>query len=165
MTRWKQRSRSFAYVRPPMTPFTRHELELLNSGKGNCLLATLRADGSPHVTPVWTSTCRDHLVISSTTSRAKVEHISRAPLVCVVVTSSENRRAYVEISGVAVVDANDGIATFQRLAQLFEGVGFAPFDGDERVTIRVYPSRIDSRELGRIRPWHAAPSQPDASGK
>jgi PPOX class probable F420-dependent enzyme len=115
-------------------------------------IATLRADGSPHVTPVWVDYDGEHVLVNSAYGRAKVRHIQRDPRVSIDVLPAEDQQAgYVSVSGTAeLVDegANDHI---DRLAKKYLGLDQYPYRNpdEKRVIIRITPDRVGSMGLGR----------------
>lgn len=74
-------------------------------------VATLRADGRPHLTPVWYTLDGDHVVFQTFGNAAKVRHIRRDPRVTVFVNDEAPPLAYAAIEGSAeVIDAPADVA-------------------------------------------------------
>src|SRR5204862_6147772 len=67
-------------------------------------LATIREDGTPHVTPVWVDYDGEHVVFNTATGRAKWKHMLRDPRVTIEVTSMENPYEYVTVIGTAELE-------------------------------------------------------------
>lgn len=62
---------------PELTP----EVRALCEGRNMAHVATLMADGSPHVSPVWIEIEGDRLAIFSTAAHLKVRNMRRDPRV------------------------------------------------------------------------------------
>lgn len=114
-------------------------------------LATLFADGSPQVTPVWVDQKDGMLRINSAEGRAKVNNLRRDPRVAIEVSNSENPYEYVEVRGRVVDMLHEGAdAHIDSLAKKYMGVGSYPFrrEGEQRVTIVIEPERISGNSGG-----------------
>jgi PPOX class probable F420-dependent enzyme len=108
-------------------------------------LATLREDGSPHVTPVWVDYDGENVIVNSAYGRAKVEHIQRDPRVSITVLPSENLQGgYVEVSGTAELVDEGAVDQINKLAKKYIGADEYPWlSADERrVTIRIRPDKV-----------------------
>lgn len=77
-------------------------------------LATVRADGSPHVVPVWIVLDGDDIVFNAGTSTAKVKAIRREPRVSVLFDDERPPFSYVLIRGTAVL--SDDLEEVRRWA-------------------------------------------------
>jgi hypothetical protein len=73
--------------------------------KGNhtMVVATLRADGRPHLTPVWYTLDGERVVFQTPGSSVKVRHIRRDPRITLFVDDETPPFAYVTIEGTAEV--------------------------------------------------------------
>ncbi|HKV85821.1 MAG TPA: PPOX class F420-dependent oxidoreductase [Ktedonobacterales bacterium] len=73
--------------------------------KGNhtMVVATLRADGRPHLTPVWYTLDGERVAFQTPGSSAKVRHIRRDPRITVFVDDEAPPFAYVTVEGAAEV--------------------------------------------------------------
>src|SRR5437773_538651 len=70
---------------------------LLDKNVGS--LATLNADGSPMVTPVWVDWDGEYVLVNTLRSRAKPRQIERDPRVEIAVFNLENPLQHVRIAG------------------------------------------------------------------
>lgn len=110
-------------------------------------LVDLRADGSPHVTPVWIDYDGEHVLVNSAYGRCKVRNIQRDPRVAIVVLPAEDQQAgYVSVTGTAELVDEGADAHIDKLAKKYLGVDEYPFrsPGEQRVIIRITPERVDS---------------------
>jgi PPOX class probable F420-dependent enzyme len=109
-------------------------------------LVTLRADGSPHVSPVWVDYDGEHVLVNSAYGRAKVRHLQRDPRVAIdVLPADDQQSGYVEVSGTAELVDEGADEHIDRLAQKYLGQETYPYRQPEerRVIIRIRAERID----------------------
>lgn len=74
-------------------------IEFLSSGTRTGKLATVRASGAPHVTPIWFVVDGDDLVFNTWHTSAKAKHLAREPRASLVVDLEEPPYAYVLVEG------------------------------------------------------------------
>jgi PPOX class probable F420-dependent enzyme len=77
--------------------------QFLQEGKRTMIVATLRADGPPHLAPVWYTLDGDRVVFETSGASAKVQHIRHNPAVSLCVDDEVLPLAYVTIEGTAVI--------------------------------------------------------------
>jgi PPOX class probable F420-dependent enzyme len=109
-------------------------------------LVDLRADGSPHATPVWVDYDGEHVLVNSAYGRCKVRNIQRDPRVALVVLPSDNQQSgYVSVSGTAELVDEGADEHIDKLAKKYLGVDEYPFraPGEKRVIIRITPEHVD----------------------
>jgi PPOX class probable F420-dependent enzyme len=122
------------------------EVETFLGGKYFGKIATIKRDGSPHVTPIWYMLDEGKLFVNTTTDRVKYRNIKRDPRVSFVV---DDGYPYVMIQGRARIaterDANKDIET---LAIRYTGEEKGKKAARERywkqprVSIEIVPSRV-----------------------
>jgi PPOX class probable F420-dependent enzyme len=125
-------------------PIEGRNRELLEA-KNFCHVGTIRADGTPHLTPVWVDVDGDVIVLNSARGRAWPTNIERDPRVELNVMNLENPYEYVSIRGRAVEVTEDGAgAHIDKLAFKYLGQDTYPYHqpGDVRVIIRIEADRI-----------------------
>lgn len=109
-------------------------------------VATLRADGTAHVTPVWVDYDGDAVVFNTAIGRAKEKHLRRDPRVAIEVYNAENPYQYVSVSGNAELTEEGADEHIDKLAKKYMDVdrypGRAP--GERRVIVRVRPERVNA---------------------
>jgi PPOX class probable F420-dependent enzyme len=108
-------------------------------------VATIREDGTPHVTPVWIDYDGEHVVFNTATGRAKWRHLQRDPRVTIEVTSMEDPYEYVTVSGTAELE--EGEEANRHIDKMSEKyTGNPKFQshrpGERRVIVRVKPDRV-----------------------
>lgn len=125
------------------------EARLFAEGRNYGTLATTRADGSPHATPVWVDFDGENVVINTAQGRAKYRHIKRDPRVAISVFSGEDPESYVTVSGVAEI-VDEGQAAWDHIDKLHRryrgGTGRFERGGPQRVLVRIRPTRVYSEE-------------------
>ncbi|HEV8603460.1 MAG TPA: PPOX class F420-dependent oxidoreductase [Gaiellaceae bacterium] len=108
--------------------------------------ATIREDGTPHVTPVWVDYDGDHVVFNTAAPRAKWKHLRRDPRVTIEVHSCEDPYKYVTVTGTAELDEDEERANrhIDKLSLKYRGIpryqNYKP--GERRVIVRVTPERV-----------------------
>jgi PPOX class probable F420-dependent enzyme len=107
-------------------------------------LATLRADGSPQVTPVWVDWDGEYVLLNTLRARAKPGQVERDPRVELAVASRENPYQHVRIAGRAELTTEGAEEHIDKLSQKYVGEASYPWraPGDERVIIRFRPERV-----------------------
>ncbi|MDX3241901.1 PPOX class F420-dependent oxidoreductase [Streptomyces sp. ME18-1-4] len=113
-------------------------------------VATVAADGRPHLTVVWIKRDGNDLLFSTTVDRAQGKNIARDPRVTVMINPPENPYTYAEIRGTATLTPDPAKDLVNELSLKYTGQEYATFnpasknDG-ERVIVRVTPSRTTGR--------------------
>ena len=111
-------------------------------------LATLKADGSPQVTPVWVDWDGEYVVVNTLVARAKPGQVDRDPRVEIVVVSGENPYQHVRVSGKAEVTREGAEEHIDKLAQKYLGQETYPRQpGEERIIVRFRPERVATYNL------------------
>jgi PPOX class probable F420-dependent enzyme len=106
-------------------------------------LATLMADGSPHVTPVWIDYDGEYVLINSAAGRQKDVNMEQRPQVGMVMVDPENPYRYLSLRGRVVEITEEGAdAHIDKLAHKYTG---AQRYGDHRPdqTRRIYKVAVD----------------------
>ncbi len=120
-----------------------HE-DLLHS-KALAMLATLNADGTPQVTPVWFDYDGTHIVFNTARGRLKDRNLQRNPVVALAIVDPVNAYRYMQVRGVIDEATEEGAnAVIDSLAQKYLGVERYPFgaSGEVRITYKVRPEKV-----------------------
>ena len=103
-------------------------------------LATLNADGTPQVTPVWVDREGEFVLFNSARGRRKDKNVRRDPHVAIAIADPDNPYRYLEIRG-RVVEITEQSADehINRLAKKYLGVDVYPYRqaGEVRVKYKV----------------------------
>lgn len=132
------------------------EIEVvLNTGARLVHLVTLRADGSPQVTVVWSGVEGGEIVFGHLGEHQKVKNVRRDPRVTLSVEVGTRNALgldeYLVVEGTARVTEGGAPELLQRLAERYLGPGvtFPPMDNPPPgLIMRVTPTRI-----GGVGPW------------
>jgi PPOX class probable F420-dependent enzyme len=126
--------------------------EDLLRGDALALLATLRGDGAPHLTPIWIDLEDGMLLVNARADRVKALNMRRRGDVAVCVVDPANPYRYVSVTGVVEsVDEEGALAHMDRLARRYLRVRRYPWasPGERRLLFRIRPTRVlaDSGEV------------------
>jgi PPOX class probable F420-dependent enzyme len=105
-------------------------------------VATIRRDGSPHVTPVWVDLREGMVWLNSAEGRAWPTNLKRDPRVTLNVQNLENTQEFVEIRGLVSQITRDGADEhIDFLAKKYLGEDSYPYrqPGENRVIIKILP--------------------------
>jgi len=102
-------------------------IEFLSAGTRTGKLATVRANGAPHVTPIWFVVDGDDLVFNTWHTSAKAKHLAREPQASLVVDLEEPPYAYVLVEGSVTISRDlDEIVHFAtRIGARYMGTDLA----------------------------------------
>ncbi|MCH1881939.1 TIGR03618 family F420-dependent PPOX class oxidoreductase [Agrococcus sp. ARC_14] len=112
-------------------------------------LATLEADGSPQVVPLWIDRHgEEELVFFTTAGSRKDRNVTRDPRVAVSITAPEDAYVMATVRGevVARIDGDEGMAIVDRLSQQYTGTPYPVREGFVAFVIR--PKKWWSRDFG-----------------
>jgi PPOX class probable F420-dependent enzyme len=107
-------------------------------------IATLRPDGSPHVTPVWVDWDGEHVLVN-TASAVKQAHLRRDPRATVTVFDQFEPIRYVEVSGTVELSEERAWEHADLLARRHGRAGMPRRSDQHRVLIRVRPERVSAQ--------------------
>ena len=108
-------------------------------------VATVAADGSPQVTPVWIETDGDDLVFNTARGRVKERNLERDPRVAVtVIDPDDSYNVLVAVGRVVSMETEGADAHIDKLAKKYLGVDEYPMRTEGEVRIdRPCPPRPD----------------------
>ena len=115
------------------------------------IVATIRRDGTPQITPNWYRFDSGRLTISTTKQRVKYRNLSRDPRLVVCITSEPPAENYVTLSGQAMIVDDDSIwpdtrAIVERYVSPDRvAARMRQLRTQERVIISMVPDRDDFR--------------------
>lgn len=121
------------------------ELEDLFRGDALAQLATLRPDGTPHLTPIWIDLEGDRLLVNARADRLKAQHMRRRADVAICIVDPANPYRYVTVTGVVEsVDEAGALPHMDRLAARYLRVRNYPWakPGERRLLFRIRPTRV-----------------------
>jgi len=115
------------------------------------VIATIREDGSPHVTPVWIDYDGEAVLVNSAHGRTKVTNVERDPRATVTVLPAENQQSgYVMVSGPVELVDEGAREHIDKLAKKYLGQDSYPYlgPGERRVIIKIHPEIVDGFGAG-----------------
>ncbi|MEX0800974.1 MAG: PPOX class F420-dependent oxidoreductase [Dehalococcoidia bacterium] len=108
-------------------------------------LATLMADGSPQVTPVWVDQEGERIVVNTAEGRVKPANVRRDPRVAISVYNQENPYSAAFVRGrVAEVRSGGAEAHIHKMAQKYMGQERYPNlqPGEQRLLLIIEPEYV-----------------------
>jgi PPOX class probable F420-dependent enzyme len=121
--------------------------DLLTTKKAFANLATLNADGTPQVTPVWFDWDGSRLRINTAKGRLKDKNLRRTPAVALSIMDLDNPYRYVQVRGrVAAVTESGADAHIDALSKKYLGQDRYPYrkPGEVRVIFTIAPDRVQT---------------------
>ena len=121
--------------------------DLLETKQAFASLATVNADGSPQVTPVWFDWEGGHLRFNTARGRLKERNLSRRPTVAVAIVDPDNPYRYIQLRGRVVDSTESGAdAHIDALTKKYLGQDRYPYrqPGETRVIFRIAPERVQT---------------------
>jgi len=110
-------------------------------------LATVNADGSPQVTPVWWDTDGTNILINTAKGRVKTKNLERTPKVAVLIVDPDNPYRYVTIQGRVVEMTETGADDhINALSKKYFGKDIYPYrqPGEVRVIFKIKPEKVQT---------------------
>jgi PPOX class probable F420-dependent enzyme len=121
--------------------------DLLTTKKAFANLATLNADGTPQVTPVWFDWDGSRLRINTAKGRLKDKNLRRTPAVALSIMDPDNPYRYVQVRGrVAAVTESGADAHIDALSRKYLGQDRYTYrkPGEVRVIFTIAPDRVQT---------------------
>ncbi|HWQ22656.1 MAG TPA: PPOX class F420-dependent oxidoreductase [Gaiellaceae bacterium] len=113
------------------------------------VVTDLRPDGSPHSTVVWVDVDEEGVSFNTAWPRAKPRHLASDPRLSLLVVDPQDPYRWIAIEGTATLVEEGANEQIDRLAKKYAGLDSYPWHRPEetRVTVRIRPTRIESRGL------------------
>ncbi len=108
-------------------------------------LATLNADGSPQVTPVWCDFDGTHILVNTARGRVKDRNLRREPRVALSVLDPDNPYRYLGVQGRVVEMTEQGAdAHIDKMAKKYLNKESYPFrtPSEVRVIVKIKPEKV-----------------------
>lgn len=129
-----------------MAGFPEQYKDLLQK-KAFASLATVNADGTPQVTPVWFDYDGTHVRFNTAKGRLKDKNLRRNPAVALAIVDPENPYRYVQVKGrVAEATEAGADAHIDALTKKYMGQDKYPYrrPGEVRVIFKIVPERVQT---------------------
>jgi PPOX class probable F420-dependent enzyme len=128
-----------------MAPIPDNYLDLLQQKKAIANLATVMADGSPQVTPVWFDYTEGKIRVNTAKGRVKSRTLRSGAPVALAIIDPDNPYRYVQIRGRVARSVEAGAdAHIDSLAKKYLGKDTYPFrqPGEVRVMYEIEPGSV-----------------------
>ena len=121
--------------------FGEEAIEIIE-GKNFAYVATVMADGSPHISPVWIERDGDMLLINTVPGRVKQKNVSRDPRVAISMIQEKTPYRHLFIRGRVIEQTKEGaLDHINRLARKYLGKDY-PWDDRNRIILRIKPESV-----------------------
>jgi PPOX class probable F420-dependent enzyme len=112
-------------------------------------ITDLRPDGSPHTTVVWVDVDDQGVSFNTAYGRAKPTYIADDGRVSLTVVDPNDPYRWISVSGTATLVDEGADDHIDRLAKKYIDADTYPYrqPDEQRVTVRITPTRIESRGL------------------
>ena len=130
-----------------MQKLTESQEQFLKEGH-LAVVATVRKDGSPQLTPTWIDAEDGHVLFNTAEGRAKPKNLRRDPRVSVCVVDRKNPYRWLSVTGTAELEHRGAEEHIDVLAHRYTGretYGVGP--DEERVIVRVEPERVRASQV------------------
>jgi PPOX class probable F420-dependent enzyme len=130
-----------------MAELTKEQTEFLKEGH-LAVVATLREDGTPQLTPTWIDAEDGQVLFNTAEGRAKPKNLRRDPRVSICVVDRQNPYRWLSITGIADLEHKGAEEHIDVLAHRYTGrekYGVGP--DEERVIVRVRPGRVHASQI------------------
>ena len=130
-----------------MLELSKQQEEFLKEGH-LAVVATLRNDGTPQLTPTWIDAEDGQVLFNTAEGRAKPRNLRRDPRVSICVVDRQNPYRWLSITGTAELEHQGAEEHIDVLAHRYTGretygVGL----DEERVIVRARPERVHASQL------------------
>jgi PPOX class probable F420-dependent enzyme len=106
-------------------------------------LATINADGSPHLSPLWADTRDGMILLNTADGRVKVENVRRDPRVSVAIHDRDHPHPPLAIVGTVVEITDEGADEhMQELTRRYTGEGWDVVGDQVRLLLVIRPDRV-----------------------
>jgi len=106
-------------------------------------VATVMADGTPQVTPVWIDTDGEHVLFNTAKGRVKYRNLERNPKVAISVVDKNDPYRLVVLRGTAEFVEEGADAHIDKLAKKYLDADSYPWrkEDEQRVIVKVTPEK------------------------
>ena len=108
------------------------------------VVATIRPDGTPQLTPTWVDWDGEHVLINTAEGRWKPKYLRRDPRVSVFVLDPGNPYNWVSVTGKAELTHEGAEEHIHKLSRKYRGEDYDAPKDPQRILVRVTPERVNS---------------------
>jgi PPOX class probable F420-dependent enzyme len=106
------------------------------------VVATVRPDGTPQLTPTWVDTDGEHVLINTAEGRWKPRYLRRDPRVSVTVVDREDPYNWVSVTGTAELTHEGAEEHIHKLSHKYRGKDYDSPKDPQRILVRITPDRV-----------------------
>lgn len=117
----------------------------LFTSKAFAHMATIMADGSPHLTPMWVDYKDGRVLFNTTKGRVKERNLRRNPMVTLDIQDPENPYRYITVRGSAEsIEEEGAVEHINKLAKRYMDLDEYPYlkPGDVRMIVTIVPEHV-----------------------
>lgn len=112
--------------------------------KAILFLATVNANGSPQLTPVWFSTDGEYILVNTNEGRLKDRNMKERPGVAMVLQDPNDPYRYLGMRGRVVSHTTEGADNhIDRLSRIYYGKPWTYREGQKRIIFKIQPTHFD----------------------
>jgi PPOX class probable F420-dependent enzyme len=112
--------------------------------RAHLFLATIMADGSPQVTPVWFDNDGEHILVNTNEGRVKDRNMKVRPRVAMVIQDPADPFRYLQIRGEVVGYTREGADEhIDLLCRRYRGKPWNYRPGQKRIIFKIRPDHFD----------------------
>ena len=124
-----------------------HQDLLKDETRAYAFLATVMADGSPQVTPVWFNTRGEFLLINSAKGRVKDKNMRTRPQIALVIQDPHQPLHYVQVRGrVLTITEQGAFENINALSLKYDRKSWTPRVNETRVSYMILPEKVFADE-------------------
>jgi PPOX class probable F420-dependent enzyme len=124
-----------------MAKLSEKQIELLR--KPNlAIVATVRPDGTPQLTPTWVDTDGEHVLINTAEGRWKPRYLRRDPRISVTVVDRDDPYDWVSVTGTAELTHDGAEEHIHKLSHKYRGKDYDSPKEPQRILVRITPDRV-----------------------
>lgn len=113
--------------------------------KAFLLLATVNANGTPQLSPVWFDTDGEYILVNTNEGRLKDKNMKERPnQITMVIQDPKNPYRYLGIKGKVVSSTTTGADEhINKLSLQYDGTAWNHREGQKRIIFKIEPTRFD----------------------
>ena len=114
-----------------------------DEAKALLYLATIMADGTPQVTPVWFNTDDEYILVNTAAGRVKDKNMQARPYVALCIQDLKDPYRYIQIRGKIVERTTEGADEhINSLSKKYRGKAWDIPGEETRVIFKISPDKI-----------------------
>lgn len=124
-----------------MAKLSEKQIELLRR-PNLAVVATLRPDGTPQLTPTWVDTDGEHVLVNTAEGRWKTRNLRRDPRISVTVVDRDDPYNWVSVTGTAELTHEGAEEHIHHLSHKYRGKDYDSPKEPRRILVRITPERV-----------------------